>query len=468
MSAPSEPVRLVPMTMADLKRLVEGSVLSTGVEIYDAKLVLNVSRSGRRLYADVKGRSTNPYTVVIDLAGEGRDLEKVRCTCPAARFRGAGVCKHGAAVLVAWASGPGSFVEVPAVALEAEEPEPKKPKRGVPKRGQVDAEEQIRKGLASLETLLAELAHTGLGTLTHERVNQIREVAKNLRPLGLRRLAPACLELADILEVSLTKHGDFSANAYAQALAVLTFHIRGLARLIERTDTPAEDYRRLADELLGRTWSEKGLTTVAGLRLLDLGYRKRATPDGFVLEESLLVDVATGDLVVDRLIRPPIIAKRQPPKENFDHVVLAVSDAGVYPGYPPRRIKLRAFDRRPPTPEDVSRLLSSVPDSADSLLSRLKEYVADIFAPRPMMCVYRPASVFVEGHRIYGVDRSGNGVEIALGDIGLDVLERAFENGPIQLIAGSFEMGKDSLVIVPFSILTGDPQRPALTSLPQE
>src|SRR5207245_2763937 len=378
MSAPSEPVRLVPMTMADLKRLVEGSVLSTGVEIYDAKLVLNVSRSGRRLYADVKGRSTNPYTVVIYLAGEGWELEKVRCTCPAARCRGAGVCKHGAAVLVAWASGPGSCVEVPAVALEAEEPEPKKPKRGVPKRGQVDAEEQIRKGLASLETLLAELAHTGLGTLTHERVNQIREVAKNLRPLGLRRLAPACLELADILEVSLTKHGDFSANAYAQALAVLTFHIRGLARLIERTDTPAEDYRRLADELLGRTWSEKGLTTVAGLRLLDLGYRKRATPDGFVLEESLLVDVATGDLVVDRLIRPPIIAKRQPPKANFDQVVLA------------------------------------------------------------------------------------------LGDIGLDVLERAFENGPIQLIAGSLEMGKDSLVIVPFSILTGDPQRPALTSLPQE
>ena len=85
-----------------------------------------------------------------------------------------------------------------------------------------------------------------------------------------------------------------------------------------------------------------------------------------------------------------------------------------------------------------------------------------------MMCVYRPASVFVEEHRIYGVDRSGNGVEIALDDIGLDVLERAFENGPIQLIAGSFEMGKDSLVIVPFSILTGDPQRPALTSLPQE
>jgi len=466
MSAPSDPVRLAPMTMADLKRLVEGSVLATGVAICDAKLVQNPSRSGRRLYADVKGKSANPYKVVIDLAGEGRDLERVRCTCPAAKFRGVGVCKHGAAVLVAWAGGPGSFVEVPTVALDAAELEQRKKKRAMPRRGRVDAEEQIRKGLESLETLLAELAHTGLGTLTNERVNQIREVAKNLRPLGLRRLAPACLEVANVLEASLTNDGDFSANAYAQALAILTFHIRSLARLIERTDTPAEDHRRLADELLGRTWSEKGLTTVAGLRLLDLAYRKRATPDGFVLEESLLVDVATGDLVVDRLIRPPMIAKREPPKENFDHVVLAVSDAGVYPGYTPQRIKLRAFERRPPTPEDVDSLLSRVSASADSLLSKLQEYVSDVFAPRPMICMYRPDSLLVEEHRIYAADRTGKGIEIVLDDIGLDVLERALAAGPIQLIVGALEIRKDSPAMVPYSLLTGAPQRPTLTPFP--
>src|SRR2546422_3375944 len=187
MSASPEPVRLKSLTMADLQRLCEAAVLSEGVSIYDGKLLANPARSGRRIYAEVKGTAETAYAVVIDLKGDGRDLEKVRCTCPSAKFRQGGMCKHQAAVLVAWSSTPGSFVEVPESTIEAKEGERRRKKRATPKRGKADSTELIQRGRATLETLLAELAHTGLSTLTSERVNQVRELAQNLRALQLRR-----------------------------------------------------------------------------------------------------------------------------------------------------------------------------------------------------------------------------------------------------------------------------------------
>ncbi len=376
MSGPPETARLESLTMSDLQRLCEAAVLAEGVSIYDGKLIANPARSQRRIYAEVKGTAETPYAVIIDLKGDGRDLEKMSCTCPSAKFRQGGMCKHQAAVLVAWSSAAAPFVEVPEGTIEAKEVERRKKKRAAPKRERADPTELIRRGTATLGTLLAELAHTGLGTLTFERVNQVRELAQNLRALQLRRLAPECLDLANLLGRAMARVEDFPSETYARDLADLTFHIRGLARLIERTDIDAEDYRRLADELLGRTWTESSLTTLQGLRLLDLGYVKRTTSDGFVLEESYLTDVESGDLVKDTLIRPLKIAARQPPKEDFGHVVLEVSDAGLYPGYSPRRIRLRTFTRKAATPEDTQHLLEKVPDTVDELSKRLQENVS--------------------------------------------------------------------------------------------
>jgi len=460
MSASPEPVRLESLTMADLQRLCEAAVLSEGVSIYDGKLLANPARSGRRIYAEVKGTAETAYAVVIDLKGDGRDLEKVRCTCPSA--------KHQAAVLVAWSSTPGSFVEVPESTIEAKEGERRRKKRATPKRGKADSTELIQRGTATLETLLAELAHTGLSTLTSERVNQVRELAQNLRALQLRRLAPECLVLANLLRTAMARAEDFPSEAYARDLADLTFHIRGLARLIERTDVDAEDYRRLADELLGRTWNESDFTTLQGLRLLDLGYVKRTTPDGFILEESYLTDIESGDLLKDTLIRPLKVAAHQPPKEDFGHVLLEVSDAGLYPGFSPRRIRLRTFARKAAAPEDIQHLLEKVPDSIDELLKRLQDNVSDVFAPRPLLCLFRPNHLFARESRLYAIDSVGKGATLLLDDIGLDVLERALGSGPIQLLFGTIGYNSDGITIRPITVLTGIPPHTLITSLPFE
>src|SRR2546425_10835560 len=400
--------------MADLQRICEHAVLAVGVAIHDGKFVANPARSGRRIYAEVKGTAAAPYAVVIDLKGEGRDLEKATCSCPAAKFRERGLCKHEAAVLVAWVSAPESFVEVAERAIQTKAAEARKRKHAGPRRGKEASAELIRRGAAPLETLLAELTHPGLGTLTSERVNQVRELAQNLRALHLRRLAPECLELANLLGAALAKAEDFPTDAYAREVADLTFHIRGLARLVERKDVDAEDYRRLADELLGRTWNESDFTTLQGLRLLDLGYVKRTTPDGFILEESYLTDIESGDLLKDTLIRPLKVAAHQPPKEDFGHVLLEVSDAGLYPGFSPRRIRLRTFARKAAAPEDIQHLLEKVPDSIDELLNRLQDNVSDVFAPRPLLCLFRPNHLFARESRLYAIDRVGKAATLLL------------------------------------------------------
>ena len=454
--------------MADLQRICEHAVLAVGVAIHDGKFVANPARSGRRIYAEVKGTAAAPYAVVIDLKGEGRDLEKATCSCPAAKFRERGLCKHEAAVLVAWVSAPESFVEVAERAIQTKAAEARKRKHAGPRRGKADSAELIRRGAATLETLLAELTHTGLGTLTSERVNQVRELAQNLRALHLRRLAPECLELANLLGAALAKAEDFPADAYAREVADLTFHIRGLARLVERKDVDAEDYRRLADELLGRTWTDTGLDTVHGLRLLDLAYVKRTTPDGFVLEESYLADVGSGDLVTDALVRPSKVSTRQAPKEDFGHALLEVSDAGLYPGFSPRRIRLRMFARKAAAPEDVQNLLEKVPSSMVELSRRLQDNVSDVFAPRPLLCLFRPSHLFARGSQLYALDGDGKGAILLLDDIGLDLLERALGSGPIRLLFGEIGHRSDGITIRPMSAMTGIHPHMILTSLPIE
>lgn len=457
MTAPSGPAEPPRTTMNDLRSLLEATTLQAGVEIYDRKLVRNPGRAGTRVYAEVQG-TEDAYRVIVDLAPDRPGMVRSSCTCPGTRFRGQKVCKHMASVLVAWASAPRAFAIVAPEAIPADRAPVAGAKRPPgPKRGRVDADEQVRKGIAALESLLSELASGGLGTMTRERVVQIRNVVENLRPLKLRRLAPQCIELADLLTNYLTKEREFDSEAYAHKLADLAFQIRGLRRLLEREDRESDEYRRLADELLGRTWSDKALTAVRGLKLLDLAYRKWTTPDGFLVEESLLADVDSGDLYTDRLIRPPIIAKRQAPKEDFGRNLLHVAEAGIYPGYPPRRIRLKVYDRLAPNVPDLDPLLTKVPSRVEILCQRYREYAADVFAPRPAHVLFCPRAIAIHGDGLLAVDDARKVLALALDPSRFDRLEGALRHGKPRLLMGTLDATRDGLVFQPIALMTVSP-----------
>lgn len=466
--APTDPTKSpAALTTALLQRLVAADQLRAGLQIYDGTLVLNPSRSGLRLYAEVKGSGQTPYKVTIDFADGKAELEKAKCTCPAARFQGQAVCKHAAATLVAWSSAPQSFVIVAEPAPEgAAGPGGKRAPKAKVKTGSADLEEQAGKGLAALEALVAELASTGLSTLTADRARQVRELSENLRPYRLRRLAPECMRFASTLERAAARDPTFTAEEFAEELASLTFQVRALRKLLTRTDTDAEDYKRLADELLGRTWSAKQLTSTGAMRFLDLGFSKWTTEDGFLIEQSLLADVATGELFVDKVIRPTSIAKRQPAKEDFQRHVVEVAEASIYPGYAPRRVKMLDPKKRGAGPEDWALFLSKVPQSAAELHTVFQAYASDVFAPRPRPSIMKASSIVAARGKVFAVDASMKGIELRLSDEAALALEGALEKGGVLAVAGDLDAGAGGLVMVPSSIIVGTDRAAAVVDLP--
>ena len=67
----------------------------------------NLARHELKLFGEAAGSGQAPYRVSLTFGDNGGDL-KARCSCMAARSRP--FCKHAAALLVAWARAPESFV----------------------------------------------------------------------------------------------------------------------------------------------------------------------------------------------------------------------------------------------------------------------------------------------------------------------------------------------------------------------
>src|SRR5512133_950580 len=107
------------LSLPDLRALVaDAAELEKGVKIFDGNGISLLSRHEARLFAEAKGSGAAPYRVSV--AFEEGGGAKARCTCMAARSRP--VCKHAAALLVAWARAPEGFAVSDAPPPEAAAP----------------------------------------------------------------------------------------------------------------------------------------------------------------------------------------------------------------------------------------------------------------------------------------------------------------------------------------------------------
>src|SRR6185295_18638347 len=100
------------------------------------KRLANLARHGNKLFCEAKGSS--PYRVTLVFGDDASDV-KSRCTCPAARSSKRPFCKHGAALLVAWARAPEAFTVSDA------------PPAGAPG---VTAKKTVKRGAASAAELM--------------------------------------------------------------------------------------------------------------------------------------------------------------------------------------------------------------------------------------------------------------------------------------------------------------------------
>ncbi|MBI5536262.1 MAG: HEAT repeat domain-containing protein [Deltaproteobacteria bacterium] len=397
-------VRSVPV--AELRQhITDPSELGKGTEIADRGGLAHLSRHGNKLFADAAGSGSAPYKTQIVF---GDDKLTGRCSCMAARSRP--FCKHAAALLVSWARTPEAFVvsEAPPAPAMGEGAT----KRAAVKRGKVDPTEARKKGVEQASTLLSELWQTGVFALAADRATQVAELATSLRELGLRRLAAHTLELAELLRLAARRDDSFPQEAYASLVASMWLTVRKLEKHLAG-EPLAEEH---VEELIGRTWTKKDRKPIADLELVEYAFVQRTTPDGFLLRESRLIEVPSGDHFSEKQILPAALAKRLPPKESYAGRVLRGASGSLFPSFAPRRLDLEAKGADAPVDEAIlQRALGKAMRSVSQAIAALSERRRDVFAPPWIPVLVRIDWIVPTGRRVRFVDTEGGTLFLAGG-----------------------------------------------------
>lgn len=416
------------LSMSDVRAVIDPDELKKGQAIVDQRGLAHLARTADKLYAEVQGSGSAPYRVSV--AFGDRDQLKGRCSCRAAWSRP--FCKHSAALLLAWAKTPDAFAltETPRedeargrsggartrkADAAAEPTADAKTGDSAPRRrtraAKGDEAEHpatpsrpdnlvlMRTGTERVSTLVRELAITGVGTITAERIAQLEELAASLRQLQLRRLSLRTLELAEALKqgasLDAVRHASLLSDMLITA-AKVTAHCDGKT---------LED--RHVEELIGKTWLKKDRRPVQGLRLVEYAYLRYETADRFRICESRMIELESGEHYTERQILPPQIAKTTTPKQSYAGRVLEGAHGGIFPGFPPWRLYLEGETaRRELVAADLERMLEHARPIATAVAG-FQEHRKDVFAPDRVPVLVRAEGLVVQAGRLRVLDDTG-------------------------------------------------------------
>lgn len=459
------------LSMSDLRAVVDPDELKKGQTILDQRGLAHLARTEDKLYAEAQGSGSAPYRVSVTF-GE-RDQLKGRCSCPASSFgkgRSKPFCKHSAALLLAWAKTPEAFAatEAPreeetrggrsgggrnrkgepasertADASTSPDTAPRRRTRTAKGPGDSDSERPelprrpdslalMSTGTERVSTLVRELAITGVGTITAERIAQLEELSANLGQLQLRRLSLRTLELAQHLKagasLDVVRHATLLSDMLITA-ARITAHCDGKT---------LED--RHVEELIGKTWLKKNRPPVEGLCLLEYAYLQFVRADEYRICESRMIELETGEHYAERQILPPQIAKSTTPKQSYAGKVLEGVHGGLYPGFVPWRLHFEGESRRRElVAADLERMLTHAKPIA-AAMAAFQEHRKDVFAPERVPVLVRAEGLVAQGGRLRMYDDAGvalhlrhtAGLEDRLGD--------ALEGHTLAAVLGELEL----------------------------
>ncbi|WP_437632929.1 HEAT repeat domain-containing protein [Sorangium sp. So ce854] len=410
-AAPGEVQRI---GAAELRAFIQDAgELKKGTLLYDGGQLLNLARHENKLFCEAKGSGASPYKVTLVYGGSPAPGFKARCTCPARAFNSA-FCKHAAALLVAWARAPESFVVSDAAPPDA--PGGGAARKGV-KKGSVNAQALMKSGVEQVGTLVRELAVAGVATIGADRIEQMEKLAAALRENRLRRLSARTLDLAALLRgpaaggrlATGAHRGALPAVAYANLMADLLLTARKLEKHL--AGEPLDD--RHVEELVGKTWKASDRRPAEGLTLVEYAFSTRATSDDFVIRESRFLDLESGRHFSEKQILPAFMAKRTDPKRSFAGEVLAGARATTYPGYPPLRVDFTDLgDKRPLDAGALEAVLARALPDVGAALAALQEHRKDVFAPDLVPVAVRTDTLFARGARLAAVDDKGEALHL--------------------------------------------------------
>jgi hypothetical protein len=424
----------------DLRSLVgDQDELRKGTEVFDRGGLQHLARHGERIFAEAAGSGASPYRVTISLPAGGD--AKARCSCMAARSRP--ICKHAAALLVAWSRAPESFAmsEAPPVVEGGARP-------ARVRTGRVKTEDLIGRGVEQTLALVRELAVTGVAGSPGDRPDQIRALAETLRANRLRRLSARVLELAGLLDASFRRRGSLQPLAWADVVADLLL----AARRIERHLAGETLEDRHMEELVGRTWRKADRKPADGLVLVEYAYLVRSTADAFTIRERRLLDVPTGVHYSEKQILPAFMARRTPPLASQAGQRLA-GTGGVYPGYAPHRLDM---DGVLPTGglenADLEPIAATAMAGPAAAMAAFAEYRRDVFAPDRLPVAIRADAIVAIGDRLGIVGAEGDAILLAHGEQILD----AVEGGGLSVVLGDIDLDGILAVLRPLAVIVSD------------
>jgi hypothetical protein len=377
-----------------LRQLAGDAAYRAGQEYLRKGLVAQGSVAGTTAYATVSG--STDYRVSVSFG----DAAKVTCTCPA--HRRSKFCKHVVAVCAALLEQPSAFVEVEP---SAEPPPQDRPRAKRAARSRGPSVEELRTaGLATVDKLIDDLASEGLLGLGPDKVALLDSAADLVRALKLRRLG----NLLFALQRAASARGQqLEADTFADLLTDLYLTQRASAAHLTGQ---AELEPQLAEDLIGKTWRAEELEAVTSpIEAMEVAFTVESDGE-FRIETSYLAELGTATIYADRQITPQRL--RSAPKPRYRARVI-LEEARLYPGAPPRRVRVGRARQVDLQAEHVDGLVARAETTVEGLRRRVAERESIPFGAPPVVALFSPAALLVRDGTLAA---SGDGTELLVLD----------------------------------------------------
>lgn len=397
---------------------------------------LHKSEDHTVLFGSCAGSGSSAYSCSADF--KGGDTPVFRCNCPSRQFP----CKHGLALLYAYAGG--STFTVAEVPAELEAKREKAEQRSAKKAEQAEAEasgeapakpKKVNKaalakkikaqlnGLDLLEKLVLSLIRGGLGTVDKKGLAQIKD---GVKALGNSYLPGAQNELRGLslhLEAALKDAGDQErryAAAIEQLVTIQALIRKGRPYLEAKLADPElkPDTDSAIEEWLGHAWQLAELQSHDLVRsnkelvqLSFISYDDRSR--GEFVDVGYWMELETGDIHRTFNYRPYKAAKYIKEEDSFFDVLTA-EELYLYPGTVNRRVRMEkpSFapleDRHRETIRQFAE--TSIADAVKKVRGELKNPLGN---KSPVLLLRASSIMEDESGGLVAVDAAGGKLQLA-------------------------------------------------------
>ncbi|HLV97723.1 MAG TPA: SWIM zinc finger family protein [Ktedonobacterales bacterium] len=366
--------------------------------------------AGSAIHAEVQGSGSTPYRIDITFKDAGSKPSS-KCSCPA--WRSNPLCKHVTAVLLAWAGKPDSFAVVEAPPVVEKPKTTRAPKKAASdtegeagdsaSKTKTDAnaaaarQAELESGISQATDLLTELCARGLLAVTSEQADAVLKLAEllisqRLNLLG-RRVQMLAIRLRQVSDARTNRRGGQPAVDETDFAALLADAWLTLAatRSALQAD-PASEASTDLEDLLGTKFDESRLNKSQSAALLEVAFEEETDEIGFVTDTNYLLDLESGEVMLERQILPARLAERGR-KRPYNSVLVNCQIASSR-SQPPRRVKVSGIGQKQPINADaLARAARHAVTTVAVLRRRLAQQMADPLAPRELLALFAPQAL---------------------------------------------------------------------------